>query len=174
MVSILRYTSIFSTSPTLNDLLFGSKSVVVNRFWIGKLGHLIVFMQIVDGHVIFVSLVWCVQHDIGLLQNQDTCGLLEQHAPSLIENVGTTHALVPTCLVPNESLLVQPFWTWDLDLIDACDVSDDLPYFASVLKFSNNSTHDYLLLFDTHSSSFVFLYFLECCHFWFVQGLGKK
>ena len=113
-VSILRYTSIFSTSHTLNDLLFGSNSLIVNRFWIGKLGNLIVFcyndslsfMQIVDCHVISVSLVWCVQNDISLLVNQDTCGHLEQHAPSLIENVCVTHALVPTCLVPNDSLLV--------------------------------------------------------------------
>ena len=72
LASILRYTSIFSTSSTLNDLLFGSNSLIVNRFWIGKLGHLIIFcyndslsfIQIVDDHVIFVSLVWCVQHDI--------------------------------------------------------------------------------------------------------------
>ena len=114
LVSILRYISIFSTSHTLNDLLFSSNFLIVNRFWIGKLEHLIVFcyndslsfMQIVDGHVIFVSLVWCVQNDISLLENLDTCGHLEKHAPSLIENVCATHALVPTCLVPNDSLLV--------------------------------------------------------------------
>ena len=41
--SILRYTSIFSTSHTLNDLLFGSNSLIVNRFWFGKLGHFIAF-----------------------------------------------------------------------------------------------------------------------------------
>jgi hypothetical protein len=160
--------------------MVGSKSLVVNRFWIGKLGHLIVFyyngclsfMQIVDGHVILVSLVWCVQHDISLLENQDTCGVLEQHAPSLVENVCTTHALVPICLVPNESILVQPFWTWDIDLIDASDVSDDLPHFACVLKFSNHSTHDYLLLLDTHSCSFVFPYCVEWCPFGLVQRLG--
>ena len=117
LASLLRYTSIFSTSHTLNDLLVDSKSLVVHRFWIGNLGHLIIFyyndclsfMQIVNGHVIFVSLIWCVQNDINLLVNQDTCGHLEQHAPSLIENVCVTHALVPTCLVPNDDLLVQPF-----------------------------------------------------------------
>ena len=181
LARFLRYTSFFPSFVHLNGILFGSNALIVNRFWISKIGQLIVFcygdtlcfMQVLDGFVSYVSLVLYLESSIDFLHDQDTCVSLYSHSPSMTLDDCFTFELVSNDLVLHKSLLIPNSWTYGIDsFVDyVLPCLDSSP--SCVLKWQNINSCDAFIFLDIHSYSFVFAYFFECYSCWIIKPLGK-